>query len=236
MGKRDFCIVLLLLCTFTVSQGKRKESRSIVRMETTEGNIRVALSDDTPLHRDNFLRLASEGVYDSTLFHRCIADFMIQGGDPDSRHAQPGDFVGEGEVGYTIPPEICLPYLYHWRGALAAAREPDDVNPEMMSSGCQFYIVYGRKQSPADIKKVRAMLSEHGVELTPQMVDDYMMNGGAPHLDGRYTVFGEVIEGMDVVKAIQSMPTDGNDRPLKDVFVLRMVVERMSKAASASRK
>ncbi len=133
-------IALLCFCTLSAS-AKKKEKRHIVRIETSLGNIRVALSDDTPLHSKNFLKLAREGFYDGTLFHRCIKDFMIQGGDPESRGAEPGKLLGEGDVDYTIPAEFCLPYLYHWRGALAAAREPDDVNPEMRSSGCQFYIV-----------------------------------------------------------------------------------------------
>ena len=231
MKKNGFLFVILLLLFIGVlpSQGKKKEKRAVVRIETSCGNIRVALSDDTPLHSKNFLKLAAKGFYDGTLFHRCIKDFMIQGGDPDSRRAAKGQLLGEGDVGYTIPAEFCLPYLYHWRGALAAARESDEVNPEQNSSGCQFYIVYGKKQSPADIKKVRAALEEKGIELTSQMIDDYVMRGGTPHLDGQYTVFGEVIEGLDVVCQILTLPTDANDRPLQDVVINRMVIEQYSK-------
>ena len=226
-GGRGLVILVALLALGTLpSSAKPKEKRHVVRIETNMGNIRVALSDDTPLHSKNFLKLARKGFYDGTLFHRCIKDFMIQGGDPDSRNAEPGQRLGDGNTGYTIPAEFCLPYWYHWRGALAAAREPDDVNPEKESSGCQFYIVYGKKQAAADMRKVRAMLEEKGIELTPQMVDDYYMRGGTPHLDGQYTVFGEVIEGMNVVKDIQKVETDENDRPLKDVVILRMVVEQ----------
>ena len=219
---------LLFLCVIPL-QGKKREKRAVVRIETSCGTIRVALSDDTPLHRDNFLKLAASGFYDGTLFHRCIRDFMIQGGDPDSRNAPKGKLLGEGNPGYTIPAEFCLPYLYHWRGALAAAREPDDINPEQNSSGCQFYIVYGRKQGPGDIKKVRSMLQEKGIEITSQMSDDYQMRGGTPHLDGQYTVFGEVIEGLDVVRRIQEVATDSNSRPLEDVVIQRMTVEQYGK-------
>lgn len=226
-GKKPLVVLVAFLCLGTLSvDAKKKEKRHIVRIETSMGNIRVALSDDTPLHRDNFLKLAREGFYNGTLFHRCIKNFMVQGGDPDSRGAEPGKLLGDGGPGYTIPAEFCLPYLYHWRGALAAAREPDDVNPEKESSGSQFYIVYGKKQAPADMKKVRAMLEEKGIELTPQMIDDYYMRGGTPHLDGGYTVFGEVIEGMEVVKSIQGVETDKNDRPLEDIIIRRMVVEQ----------
>ena len=224
-GSLIILVAFLALGTLP-SSAKPKEKRHVVRIETNMGNIRVALSDDTPLHSKNFLKLARKGFYDGTLFHRCIKDFMIQGGDPDSRNAEPGQRLGDGNTGYTIPAEFCLPYWYHWRGALAAAREPDDVNPEKESSGCQFYIVYGKKQAAADMRKVRAMLEEKGIELMPQMVDDYYMRGGTPHLDGQYTVFGEVIEGMNVVKDIQKVETDENDRPLKDVVILRMVVEQ----------
>lgn len=227
----------LLLCFAVLlpslsATAKKKEKRSVVRLETTAGIIRLALSDDTPLHRDNFLRLTEEGFYDSTLFHRVIPDFMIQAGDPDSRHALPVQRLGEGDCGYTIEAEFRLPYLTHLRGALAAAREGDDINPEMRSSGCQFYIVWGRKQSAADIKRVRSLLEERGEKMTPQMADDYQMIGGAPHLDGAYTVFGEVIEGLNIVQDIQNEPTDQYDRPLVDVRILRAVVEQRSKLAS----
>lgn len=238
MNKNRFLFLLILLFSLCVisAYGKKKEKRALVRIETSCGTIRVALSDDTPLHRDNFLKLASSGFYDGTLFHRCIRDFMIQGGDPDSRQAPKGKLLGEGGVDYTIPAEFCLPYLYHWRGALAAAREPDDVNPEQNSSGCQFYIVYGRKQGPGDIKKVRSMLQEKGIEMTSQMADDYQMRGGTPHLDGQYTVFGEVVEGLEVVKQIQAVATDDNNRPLEDVVILRMTVEQYSKTKPVIRR
>ena len=219
-------IVAFLLLGILSAEAKRKEKRHIVRIETNMGNIRVVLSDDTPLHRDNFLKLAREGFYEGTLFHRCIKDFMIQGGDPDSRNAEPGQMLGNGGTGYLIPAEFDLPYLYHWRGALAAAREPDDVNPEQASSGCQFYIVYGKKQTEYDLDKVRAALTEKGIGLSSQMINDYIIRGGTPHLDGQYTVFGEVIEGMEVVKAIQGVETDKNNRPLEDIVIKRMVVEQ----------
>ena len=227
-------LLFSLLVLSSAAEGKKKERRSVVRIETTVGVIRVALSDDTPLHRDNFLRLADEGYYDGTLFHRCIRDFMIQGGDPDSRTAQPGQVLGEGGPGYVIPAEFCLPYLYHIRGALAAARESDDVNPEQSSSGSQFYIVYGKKQTPAELKRVRDLLRDRGCELTPQMAADYQMVGGTPHLDGAYTVFGEVIEGMEVVELIQQVATDNHDRPLHDIKVVCMQVEQRSRKAQTA--
>lgn len=235
--KKTYLLLLLLLFVFALpSHAKKKEKRAVVRMETSCGVIRVALFDETPIHRDNFLKLASKGFFDGTLFHRCIKDFMIQGGDPDSRNAKKGQLLGESDAGYKLYPEFCLPYLYHWRGALAAAREGDDVNPDQLSSSSQFYIVYGKKQTPADIRKVRSSLSEKGIDLTRQMIDDYEMRGGTPHLDGQYTVFGEVIEGMDVVKQIQAVATDKNNRPLEDVIILKMKIEQYSKVKPKTKR
>ena len=160
---------------------------------------------------------------------------MIQGGDPDSRvHKAPdGQLLspprdrelGNGDLGYTLPPEFDLPWLFHERGALAAAREGDDVNPEQRSSSTQFYIVYGRSWGENSLGKVRASLAENDIEMTYDMWQTYLTNGGAPHLDGTYTVFGHVIEGMKVVKKIQAQPTDSLDRPLQDVILLRAIVE-----------
>ena len=227
-------LLLILFLFFCSSLGAKKKAH-IVRLETTAGVIRVELSDETPLHRDNFLKLCKEGYYDSTLFHRVIKDFMIQGGDPDSRVRRQADGtllspprekpLGEGDTGYTIEAEFNLPWLYHVRGALAAAREGDDVNPEMRSSGSQFYIVYGRSWGENSLGKQRAALQEKGIEMNREMWDDYLQHGGSPHLDGTYTVFGNVIEGMKVVKAIQAVPTDKDDRPLEDVMIIRAVVE-----------
>ena len=215
---------VFLVCTS--AEAKRKERRSVVRLETTMGTIRMALMDETPIHRDNFLKLVAQGFYDGTLFHRVIRDFMIQGGDPCSKTAPSGALLGEGDVGYTLPPEFCLPDLYHRRGMVAAAREGDDVNPERRSSGCQFYIVWGRKMGPASLNKIRSSWEEKGYEYNHFMTDDYQMVGGTPHLDGEYTVFGEVIEGLDVVDRIQQVKTDSNDRPVSDIRIIRAWVEQ----------
>lgn len=231
MKLRLFTICLVMLMCVASASSRKREKRSVVRIETTAGVIRVALWDDTPRHRDNFLKLVSEGFYDGLLFHRVIKDFMIQGGDPDSRTAKPGQLLGEGDLGYTLAPEFQIPYIYHLRGALAAARESDDVNPEQRSSACQFYIVYGKSFGPASMRDARLSLEERGVEMSQQMYDNYIQYGGTPHLDGQYTVFGQVIEGMDVVKAIQSTKTDKNDRPIEDFAIVRAVVEQWSKAA-----
>lgn len=224
--KRIFLLALLLVFCVSLLPARRKEKRSVVRIETTMGTFRVALLDEAPTHRDNFLKLVRSGFYDGTLFHRVINKFMVQGGDPDSRTAVPGQALGDGDVDYTLEPEILLPYYYHLPGVLAAAREPDDVNPERRSSGAQFYIVTGKSYGPSSLRQVRNMLEEKGIEMTRQMWEDYLQYGGAPHLDGQYTIFGEVIEGMDVPLRMQTVATDSLDRPLTDIRVIRMEVEK----------
>lgn len=202
--------------------------RHEVLMETTMGNIRLALYNETPLHRDNFIKNVREGVYDGLLFHRVISSFMIQGGDTASRNAAPGQQLGDTEESYSIPAEIRNPQLFHKRGALAAAREGDNVNPERRSSATQFYIVYGRRFTDEMLDKVQERLDgvKGGVTLTPEVREVYRQKGGTPHLDGLYTVFGEVLEGMDVVREIQWVETDSNNRPVEDVRIIKATVVR----------
>ena len=222
---KTLTIALLLPLLPAAAQAQTRE----VLLETTEGNIRIALSDLTPRHRDNFIRLVSEHFYDSLLFHRVIKGFMIQGGDPDSRHAEPGATLGDGDVGYTLEPEFRTPQLYHRRGVVAMAREGDDVNPGRRSSGCQFYIVWGKTFSSRDIDNMQLRLdslTNPPVKITPEMFQTYKSIGGTPHLDGQYTVFGEVTEGLDVVDRIQRVFTDDYDRPVDDVRILRARVTK----------
>ena len=211
-------------------------STTEVLFETTEGNIRIALYDETPLHRDNFLKLTRMHVYDSLLFHRVIKNFMIQSGDTNSKNAKPGQRLGTGDFDYTLEPEFRLPQIIHRRGCVAMAREPDAVNPEMRSSACQFYIVWGKRFSSEEIEKAQERLDTmtHGrVKLTPEMIKVYKSVGGTPHLDGQYTVFGEVTEGLDVVERIQKAETDEFDRPFEDIRILRATVTKDVPQATA---
>ena len=248
------------------------EKRTLVKLETTMGNITVALYNETPKHRDNFIKLVKEGVYDSTLFHRVIKQFMIQAGDPDSKNASDTAMLGSGDVGYTIPAEF-NPKFFHKKGVLAAARQGDDVNPEKASSGCQFYIVTGRKftepqllgmenkineqheealfdslarQHMKEIYKMRKAGDNAGLlelqdtleaqareladkeekfRFTPEQIKAYSTIGGAPHLDGSYTVFGEVTEGMEVVNNIEIAKTNRADRPIENIRILKASIQ-----------
>ena len=198
-----------------------------VLLETTEGNIRIALYDETPKHRDNFLKLIRMHVYDSLLFHRVIKDFMIQSGDTNSKNAKSGQRLGTGDFDYTIEPEFRLPQIFHRRGCVDMAREPDVVNPDKRSSACQFYFVWGKRFSSAEIEHTQERLdtvTQGRVKLTPEMIKVYKSVGGTPHLDGQYTVFGEVTEGLDVVERIQKAETDDYDRPFEDIRILRATV------------
>lgn len=250
---------------YTNSMAKEDTTGVLVEFKTTMGDIIVKLYNDTPLHRDNFLKLVKEGYYDGLLFHRVIDNFMIQTGDPDSKNAEPGKMLGSGSPDYTIEAEIDYPKHYNKYGALAAARTGDQVNPERRSSGSQFYIVTGRKMTEAQFDRMVTQkhqeelenhfrklvyqnrdtiqslqkagnqealekLREELIQQTEASVDsqvipenikeDYITKGGAPHLDGAYTVFGEVVEGMDVVEKIQKVETDSHDRPVEDVKIL----------------
>ena len=193
------------------------------------GTIEVKLYNQTPQHRDNFLSLVEEGAYDSLLFHRVIKDFMIQGGDPESRNAVKGQILGDGDRPYTLPAEFRLEDgIFHRRGVLAAAREGDDVNPEQRSSAMQFYIVWGRVFDDERLDYVQQRMDEitgGKVKYTEEMRNAYKTVGGTPHLDGLYTVFGEVVSGLDVVDAIQQVATDENDRPVEDVRILKAYVK-----------
>ena len=187
----------------------------------------MALYNETPLHRDNFLKLVREGYYDSLLVHRAIHGFLIQMGDPNSRHAKPGEFLGAGKPKHTVPAEICFPKLFHRRGALSMAREPDEVNPERASSGSQFFIVTGRLYMPQELAPIEKRVyaaTEGEIKFTDRVRQVYEDHGGAPYLDGQYTVFGHIIEGMNTVTGIQMMPTDENDRPKDDVRIIRATV------------
>lgn len=212
--------------TTTVKPGERPE----VVLETTMGNIRLQLYNETPAHRDNFLKLIREyHFYDSLLFHRVIPDFMIQGGDPYSKNAKKGELLGGHSLGYKLPAEIRLPQIFHKRGALAAAREGDDVNPKRESSSTQFYIVSATTMDERRLQRGRDNLRQlfgDSIQMTREMEDTYKAIGGAPHLDGAYTVFGEVVDGMDVVDRIQRVERDENDRPLENVRIIRAVITR----------
>lgn len=241
------------------------EKDALVELKTSMGDIVVELFNDTPLHRDNFLKLVKDGFYDGVLFHRVINDFMVQTGDPSSKKAAAGAQLGEGDPGYTIEAEILYPRHYHKYGALAAARTGDAVNPEKRSSGSQFYIVTGTKMSERqletmDAKRRTRMLQDHfqrlamehrdtiqalqqtgdtekleelrqrliketedsvqTVDIPDNIKSDYATVGGTPHLDGSYTVYGEVIKGMDVVEKIQKVETDTSDRPKEDIRII----------------
>lgn len=269
--KRIIIAVASMIMVFTTAFAQTDMNKNtendgaVVKLTTTLGDITLKLYDDTPLHKENFLKLVEEGFYDGLLFHRVISDFMIQGGDPTSKDAKEGDHLGGGDPDYTIPAEINYPKHYHKYGALAAARTGDAVNPEKRSSGSQFYIVKGHQYPEKQLeamhaRKVRSQLEstfQHlameyrdsiqamqragdndGLEalrqklakqteetvkpepLSPQMVEDYSTIGGTPNLDGEYTVFGEVISGMDVVEAIEKVETDDFDRPKEDVRII----------------
>lgn len=280
ISNKILLICLAFIALTACSAGSKKqtnhhmenEKRTLVKLETTMGNITVALYNETPKHRDNFIKLVKEGVYDSTLFHRVIKQFMIQAGDPDSKNASDTAMLGSGDVGYTIPAEF-NPKFFHKKGVLAAARQGDDVNPEKASSGCQFYIVTGRKftepqllgmenkineqheealfdslarQHMKEIYKMRKAGDNAGLlelqdtleaqareladkeekfRFTPEQIKAYSTVGGAPHLDGSYTVFGEVTEGMEVVENIEIAKTNRADRPIENIRILKASIQ-----------
>jgi len=281
MRKFIFTYIALFSIVFLFNQCKNSEKLpkgDIVHIQTTLGEVVIKLYDDTPKHRDNFKKLASEGYFNGMLFHRVIKEFMIQAGDPNSKTAKKGEQLGSGGPGYTIDAEFD-PKLYHKRGAVCAARQGDQVNPEKKSSGSQFYIVVGKKytdeeldmienQSEAQLlmpyvkeylqdPKNEEVLKEiqeknmagdrEGLDSLLQAVTDkvakkhpkvnplkftkeqretYKTIGGTPFLDGNYTVFGEVIKGMDIVDKIANVKTDKNDRPLEDVKIISMKVKK----------
>lgn len=238
-----------------------------VLITTTMGDIKVRLYDETPKHRDNFMKLVSENYYDSILFHRVIKNFMVQTGDPTSKTAGPDTPLGSGDPSYTIEAEIDYPKFFHKYGALAAARTSDQINPERRSSGSQFYIVTGNKYTVGQLAQMEQRMTQQAmqdyfqkltaeyqdtiksfyksgdkeglealrqeliakteanvkpVKMTEEAVAAYTTVGGTPHLDGTYTVFGEVLEGMDVVEKIQNSVTGKNDRPVEDIRILGM--------------
>lgn len=194
---------------------------TLVEIQTSFGNMLVKLYDETPQHQANFLKLSEEGFFDDLLFHRVIAGFMIQGGDPTSRGASAGARLGSGGPGYQIPAEF-NPYLIHKKGALSAARTGDAVNPEKKSSGSQFYIVQGQ---PVDGTQLQMFERRKGMEYSEEQKEIYMNQGGTPFLDMDYTVFGEVIDGLDVIDKIASVRTDAADRPAEDVRMKVVVIK-----------
>jgi len=206
-------IILLFLPSFQ-ALSQKSNSQRLIKIETSLGDMLVMLYDETPGHRDNMIKLIEEGFYKNQLFHRVIKDFMIQGGDPHSVGAEKGQRLGSGGPGYTIPAEFNKT-LIHKKGALAAARKGDQFNPEQASNGSQFYLVVGQVLTPDQINT----LAQRGVSaFSEEAAEIYTTLGGTPHLDGAYTVFGEVVEGFEVLDLIATQPCDAYNRPAEDVI------------------
>ena len=220
--------LLLIACFFALAAQaqpevklKKKDLKRDVELVTTAGTMVLRLSDETPMHRDNFLRLVKSGYYDSVLFHRVIQTFMIQAGDPNSKTAAAGKPLGNGGPGYTVPAEFRA-NLFHRKGALAAARMGDNVNPTKASSGSQFYIVQGRSFTDRELDSIE-VVRLGGKKLTPEVRNYYRTTGGTPQLDGNYTVSGQVVKGLEVIDSIAAMPTSkaaDRDRPLQDMRII----------------
>ncbi len=219
--KKTVCSLLLLLTVAAAVAQKKSKKDYLVTITTEFGTMRAILHDQTPKHKANFIALADTGFYNGTLFHRTIENFMIQGGDPQSKKTRAGQALGEGDVGYQVPAEFDE-RLFHKKGALAAAR---DNNPAKASSGCQFYIVQGKKFTDDELAVQEKRAAR---PLTDAQKQVYKTLGGTPHLDGSYTVFGEVIKGLEVLDTIAKQPRDNRDRPQKDI-PMQVKVEKMGK-------
>ncbi|MBS7565403.1 peptidylprolyl isomerase [Mucilaginibacter sp. Bleaf8] len=220
--KRAFTLLLLIVVTAAWAKPPKNQ---YVRLKTSYGQCIIRLYNQTPKHRDNFIKLTKQGFYNGTLFHRVIQNFMIQGGDPDSKSAKPGIELGNGDVGYTVPAEF-NDSLFHKRGVLAAAR---DDNPAKASSGCQFYIVEGRRFTDGKLDTLEQTRLK-GRKIPAWQREWYKTVGGVPHLDQNYTAYGEVVTGLDMVDLVAAVKKDERDRPLQDV---PMTVELLSKKECA---
>ena len=223
---KNLCYLLAFIffisCTATKSNRVKIHEPVRMQIETDSGTMVIKLYDQTPLHRDNFIKLVKQHFYDSLLFHRVIKDFMIQGGDPDSKNAAPGALLGEGGLKYTIPAEFDT-LFFHKKGALAAAREGDEVNPKKESSGTQFYIVEGKPFTDDEMDKMETRFK---IKIPESHRVVYRSLGGTPFLDTNYTVFGEVESGLDVIDKIANAPKDDNDRPLHDIRMKITILKR----------
>jgi peptidyl-prolyl cis-trans isomerase B (cyclophilin B) len=219
-NKIIICLALMLTVSLANAQKetKKMQKETMVEITTDFGTMTIKLYNETPQHRDNFIKLAKEGFYNGTLFHRVIKGFMIQGGDPKSKDAKPGEMLGSGDVGYTIPAEF-VDGLFHKKGALCAARTE---NPAKASSGCQFYIVQGKPMTESDLNSMEART---GKKYTAEQRLAYTTVGGTPFLDGAYTVYGEVVKGLDILDKIAAVPCGPADRPAQDVKMTVKVIE-----------
>src|SRR6188474_805354 len=225
------CLIVFSAIAQKDSTIKKKDRKRDVLIQTTMGDIVIRLSDSTPLHRDNFLKLVKVGYYDSLLFHRVIQNFMIQGGDPNSKRATAGIPLGNGGPGYTVPAEFRTT-LFHKKGAIAAARTGDNVNPQKASSGSQFYLVQGKVYTDAGLDSLETGRL-NGRKIPVANRESYKTIGGVPHLDQGYTVYGEVVKGLDVVDqiaAVQTSRAQDRDRPLQDIRIIKATLIKRKKS------
>jgi cyclophilin family peptidyl-prolyl cis-trans isomerase len=221
MIKKIFPIILALMTIINVSCLAQNKQTKIL-LSTSYGDIKMVLYNETPKHRDNFIKLVKEEFFNGTLFHRVIKDFMIQGGDPESKMAKAGQMLGNGGPGYTIPAEINTKFI-HKKGALSAARQGDGVNPKKESSGSQFYIVQGKKATKLELDGIG---KRNGITYTADQIKTYETDGGTAFLDMNYTVFGEVIEGFDVIDKIANVTKGRGDRPVEDIKMTMKIVKK----------